>query len=36
VARAAYVEGQAFIGPNALTPATAAGIELQLNESVST
>jgi hypothetical protein len=31
-----YLEGQAFIGPNALTPATAPGIELQRNESLST
>lgn len=31
-----YVEGQAFIGPNALTPATAPGVELERGQTVST
>jgi len=31
-----YVEGQAYIGPNALAPATAPGIELQRNETLLT
>jgi hypothetical protein len=31
-----YVEGQAYIGPNALAPATAPGIELERNQTLST
>lgn len=31
-----YVEGQAFIGPNALVPAAAPGIELERNQTLST
>ncbi len=31
-----YVEGQAFIGQNALTPASAAGIELERGQTLST
>jgi len=31
-----YVEGEAFIGPNALAPATAPGVELERNQTLST